>query len=162
MKQSRTNTATLFAGIVIWALVIIGVALLGLFIPTLSGELSKMYSDYAGDALTIQLLLSTVVATGLMALLSISWLLVRLKNSKLLLEPSLRVVGVLMVSLFGVAASFAALLAWLGFKNTLPPSVLLVLVVAILLAAAAALVVASLKSVLLEATSARQDLEGVI
>ncbi len=160
--QSSTKTATLFAGIAIWILVIIGVALLGLFIPTLSGELSRMYSDYAQDALTIQLLLSSVVAAGLMSLLSIAWLLRRLKNSQLLQEPSLRVVGLLMVSLFGVAASFAALLAWLGSKNTLPPSVLLLLVVATLLAAAAALVVASLRSVLLEATSARQDLEGVI
>jgi membrane protein implicated in regulation of membrane protease activity len=67
-----------------------------------------------------------------------------------------------MFSLFGVSASFAALLTWLSVKNTLPPSILLFLLVAILLAIAAAFVVASLKSVLQEATEARQELEGVI
>ncbi len=158
----KSNTATLFAGIAIWALVIIGAGFLGLFIPILSGELSETYSEYAGDSLTIQLLLSSVVATGMVTLTSIAWLILRLKNSKLLLEPSLRVVSVLMFSLFGVAASFAALLTWLSVKNTLPPSILLFLLVAILLAMAAAFVVASLKNVLQEATSARQELEGVI
>jgi cytochrome bd-type quinol oxidase subunit 2 len=128
----------------------------------LSGELSETYSEYAADSLTIQLLLSSVVVTGMVTLASIAWLLMRLKNSKLLQDPSLRVVSVLMFSLFGVAASFAALLMWLGVKNTLPPSILLILLVAILLATAAAFVVASLKNVLREATAARQELDGVI
>jgi hypothetical protein len=158
----KSNTATLFAGISIWALIAIGVAFLALFIPILSGELSETYTEYASDKLAIQILLSNVVATGMVTLASIAWLILRLKNSKLLLEPSLRVVNVLMFSLFGVAASFAALLTWLGVKNTLPPSILLFLLVAILLALAAAFVVASLKSVLQEATAARQELEGVI
>ena len=160
--STKTKTAALFASIAIWALVVVGVAFLGLFIPILSSELSETYAEYAGDSLTIQVLLSNVVATGMVTLASIAWLILRLKNSKLLLEPSLRVVNVLMFSLFGVAASFAALLAWLGVKNTLPPSILLFLLVAILLAIAAAFVVASLKSVLQEATAARQELEGVI
>ncbi len=160
--STKTKTAALFAAIAIWTLVVVGVAFLGLFIPILSSELSETYAEYAGDSLTIQVLLSNVVATGMVTLASIAWLILRLKNSKLLLEPSLRVVNVLMFSLFGVAASFAALLTWLGVKNTLPPSILLFLLVAILLAIAAAFVVASLKSVLQEATAARQELEGVI
>lgn len=160
--STKIKTAALFAAIALWALVVIGVAFLGLFIPILSGELSATYSEYSGDSLTIQVLLSSVVATGMVTLTSIAWLVLRLKNSKLLLEPSLRVVSVLMFSLFGVAASFAALLTWLSVKNTLPPSILLFLLVAILLAIAAAFVVASLKSVLQEATAARQELEGVI
>jgi len=158
----KSNTATLFAGISIWALIAIGVAFLALFIPILSGELSETYTEYASDKLAIQILLSSVVVTGLVTLASIAWLLVRLKNSKLLLEPSLGVVSLLMFALFGVAASFASLLTWLSVKNTLPPSVLLILVVAILLATSAAFVVASLKNVLQEATAARQELEGVI
>ena len=160
--STKTKTAALFVAIAIWTLVVVGVAFLGLFIPILSSELSETYAEYAGDSLTIQVLLSNVVATGMVTLASIAWLILRLKNSKLLLEPSLRVVNVLMFSLFGVAASFAALLTWLGVKNTLPPSILLFLLVAILLAIAAAFVVASLKSVLQEATAARQELEGVI
>jgi hypothetical protein len=159
---TKSNTATFLAGISIWTLIAIGVAFLALFIPILSGELSETYTEYSSDKLTIQILLSSVVVTGLMALATIAWLLVRLKNSKLLLEPSLGVVSLLMFALFGVAASFAALLTWLCLKNTLPPSVLLILVVAILLATSAAFVVASLKNVLQEATLARQDLEGVI
>ena len=160
--SKKLNTATFLAGISIWALIAIGVAFLALVIPILSGELSEKYTEYSSDKLTIQILLSSVVVTGLVVLATIAWLLGRLKNSKLLLEPSLRVVNVLMFSLFGVAASFAALLTWLGVKNTLPPSILLFLLVAILLAIAAAFVVASLKSVLQEATAARQELEGVI
>lgn len=160
--STKTKTAVLFATIALWALVVIGVAFLGLFIPILSGELSATYSEYSEDSLTIQLLLSSVVVTGMVTLASIAWLLMRLKNSKLLQDPSLRVVSVLMFSLFGVAASFAALLMWLGVKNTLPPSILLILLVAILLATAAAFVVASLKSVLQEATAVRQELDGVI
>ena len=159
---TKSNTATFLAGISIWTLIAIGVAFLALFIPILSGELSETYTEYSSDKLTIQILLSSVVVTGLVVLATIAWLLVRLKNSKLLLEPSLGVVSLLMFALFGVAASFAALLTWLGLKNTLPPSVLLILVVAILLAAGAAFVVASLKNVLQEATLARQELEGVI
>jgi hypothetical protein len=159
---TKSNTATFLAGISIWTLIAIGVAFLALFIPILSGELSETYTEYSSDKLTIQILLSSVVVTGIVALATIAWLLVRLKNSKLLLEPSLGVVSLLMFALFGVAASFAALLAWLGLKNTLPPSVLLILVVAVLLATGAAFVVASLKNVLQEATLARQELEGVI
>ena len=147
--SKKLNTATFLAGISIWALIAIGVAFLALVIPILSGELSETYTEYSSDKLTIQILLSSVVVTGLVVLATIAWLLGRLKNSKLLLEPSLRVVNVLMFSLFGV-------------KNTLPPSILLFLLVAILLAIAAAFVVASLKSVLQEATAARQELEGVI
>jgi hypothetical protein len=62
---TKSNTAPFLAGISIWTLIAIGVALLALFIPILSGELSETYTEYSSDKLTIQILLSSVVVTGI-------------------------------------------------------------------------------------------------
>jgi hypothetical protein len=71
-------------------------------------------------------------------------------------------VKALTLTTFGLAVSLLAIILWLNSKNTLPPLVGAALVSGTLLALAVGFVTLTLASLLKRATTAVEELEGVI
>jgi hypothetical protein len=95
-------------------------------------------------------------------LVVVSLLLRKVAQGNLLRESSRAQVSALSISFAALASSIIVLFVWLSSQNTMPPGLVLILFGGIALSIAAALVTRSLSSVLVEAISNREELEGVI
>jgi len=160
----KKNSRTLFfiAGAMIWLLQLLGIAIHIFAIPAVSQSLSNEFVEYSGDALTIQFLLSGIVALG-QIVLAIVWVLLRRVVNQTLLAPSSSTwVRYLSIAAFALASVLLALMIWLITQNTLPPFVSAGLLTGMLISSIVGLVTASLNGVLKDATEARLELESVI
>ena len=152
----------LIGSILLWLLFGMGALAAAFIAPAISESLTRTYSEYANDRLVIQLLLTTPVVLGMLIVLAVL-LLVRLVHKDQIMSMSAyKWVRALTLTAFGLAASLLAIILWLNSKNTLPPLVGAVLVTATLLALAVGFVTLTLTSLLKRATTAVEELEGVI
>ena len=131
-------------------------------LPLVSQSLSEEYSEYSQDKLSIQIMLSAIVAVGQIVLALVWLLLSRIRNRALISETTLKWVNALATSLFAAGATLTVLLGWLISKNTLPPGLAGVLVLAILVTCTVALVTISLRGVLREAINTQIEMQAVI
>jgi hypothetical protein len=131
-------------------------------IPATTTDLVQTYSDYSGDHILIQILLSAPTVIAIMILGEIIFLLLLVRQNKILKYSTFKWVLLLGYTSATLAASFGALFGYLNLKNTLPPGVAIVILALILLSLAVALVTFSLLGLLRSATEAKLDLEGVI
>jgi hypothetical protein len=120
------------------------------------------YEEFRGDALTIQVLTSLPVVGSMVSLLAITRLLNRIAFGGIHSLSAQRWVNVLVASSFAIGVSFVLLFAWLSYQNAMPPIAAIALVVGVAIAATIGFITLALKSVLLEATSDHQELEGLI
>lgn len=146
----------------IWFIILMGFAVLVFVIPLNSDLFQSRYVEFRGDALTIQFLTSLPVVCSMLSLLAITRLLNRIAYGGLHSSSSQKWVNVLVGSSFGVGACFILLFAWLTTQNAMAPIALIALVIGIAIAATIGFITLALKSVLLEATSDHEELEGVI
>ena len=152
----------LLGSAILWLLILIGLVVLGLFIPANVSALQNSYQEYSGDGLTIQTLLSVPVLIGQLILFEVMYLIRLVHRNQMFTNRAFKWVQALTISAFALAGSIAVVAIWLANKNTLPPFVAIVLAVTFLLVLAVALVVISLLGLLKRATEASQELEGVI
>ena len=110
----------------------------------------------------IQVLLSIPTFIAIIIFCEIIFLLVLVRQNKMLTYSTFKWVRLLGYSAFTLAASFGSLIGYLDYKNTLPPGVAIVIIVLILFSLAVSLVTFSLLGLLRTATEAKLDLEGVI
>lgn len=160
--MGRNRFASNVAISMIWVLVVFGLILELVAIPTFGAELASSYIEYSNDGAIIQLQLTGLVFAGQFCLVVISLLLRRIRNGGLLENKSSNLATCLAISFMAIAVLFTGLLQWLLFKNTLPPFLSVFLFVSILLSVIASFVTFSLTQVLKEATKARLELESVI
>ena len=152
----------LLGSILLWLLFGMGALAAAFIAPAISESLTRTYSEYANDRLVIQLLLTTPVVLGMLIVLAVL-LLVRLVHKDQIMSISAyKWVRALALTAFGLAASLLAIILWLNSKNTLPPLVGAVFVTGTLLALAVGFVTLTLTSLLKRATTAVEELEGVI
>ena len=158
----RQNTLTRVAESLVWLVIFFGIVLQTVAFPQVSQSLSVQYSEYAGDSVAIQIILSAIVLVGQIVLVMIWLLLSRIRLDSLFSTNTLAWVSALVWSLFVSATTFGILMVWLVNKNTLPPGIAILLLLAIITSSTVALVTLSLKSVLREAIANRIELDGVI
>lgn len=149
------------ANIGIWLLISFGFLLHLIFIPILSSELPRTYTEFQGDEFIIQTLLSSITLAGQLALLSVSLLVSRIANANLIAETSLKWVNVLAGSSISLAVLFVLLLSWLTNQQATGP-VAFALIGGSLVAGVISMVTLSLKYVLRSAIKNEQELEAVI
>jgi hypothetical protein len=152
----------LLGSAILWLLILLGLVVLGLFIPVNVSALQNTYQEYSGDGLTIQILLSVPVLIGQLILFEVMYLIRLVHRNQMFTSRAFKWVQALTISAFALAGSIGVIAIWLSNKNTLPPFVAIVLAVTFLLVLAVALVVISLLGLLKRATEASQELEGVI
>ncbi len=152
----------LFGSAILWLLILLGLLAHVLVIPANAYALQDAYSEYANDALTIQILLSLPVLFAQLVLIEILYLLRLIHRNRMFTDQATSWVRALTVTAFLLAGSIGIIAAWLFNENTLLPIVGFVLLTSFLLASAVGLVVISLLGLLRRATQAAQELEGVI
>lgn len=135
---------------------------LALFVPAISGGLAATYSEFANDQAVIAALLSAPVIAAELIIAEIMYLLWLVHKDRMFSARVYKWVQLLVATTLGLAGSFVAIQVWLSQKGTLPPFYLFALVILTLISIAVALVTRSLLGLLRKATSATEDLEGVI
>jgi len=146
----------------IWFIILMGFALLVFVIPMNSDLFQSRYVEFRGDALTIQFLTSLPVICSMFSLLAITRLLSRITYGGLHSASAQRWVNLLVGSAFAVGVAIILLFMWLTGQNAMAPIVVIVLLIGTAIAAIVGFITLALKSVLLEATSDRKELEGLI
>jgi uncharacterized membrane protein len=150
------------AAVILWGLSGLGVAGIIFLIPILSSELSQQYVEYRGDFVALVVVLSFLAGCIVSVLVVVSLLLTKVAQGNLIRESSRAQVSALSISFVVLASSIIILFVWLSSQNTMPPGLVLILFGGVALSIAAALVTRSLSSVLVEAISNSEELEGVI
>lgn len=160
--SKNTGTFTSLANLLIWFNIAVGLFILFVMIPAYSTDLPKWYKEFEGDGLVILILPSLLAISCIVALLSISKLLKMIKIGGLHTPVAYKWVNSLISSSF--AASFACILlfVWLFIENALPPSIGYGLIITIPATATVGLVTLALKSVLVDATAAHEELDGLV
>jgi hypothetical protein len=159
---SRIGFIANIANFLIWLFIALAVLLHIFWVPFVAYGLQEKYTEYTGDGLWIQVMLSSIVLCGQLVLASVSILLTRIKKQQLLATSSYKYAQMLIASIFGLVGSFAVLFAWLNSENTVPPLIGYGLIFAMLFVSAIGFVTVSLYAALKEATATRLELEGVI
>ena len=146
----------------IWFIILMGFLVLVFVLPMNSDLFQSRYEEFRGDALTIQVLTSLPVVGSMVSLLAITRLLNRIAFGGIHSPSAQRWVNVLVASSFAIGGTFVLLYAWLTYQNAMPPIAVIALVIGVAIAATIGFITLALKSVLLEATSDHQELEGLI
>jgi len=146
----------------IWFIILMGLAVLVFVIPLNSDLFQSRYVEFRGDALTIQFLTSLPVVCSMLSLVAITRLLNRIAYGGIHSPSSQKWVNILIGSSFAVGASFIILFVWLTTQNAMPPIAVIALLIGTAIAATFGFITLALKSVLLEATSDHEELEGLI
>lgn len=160
--MNQSDKATRIAAIlVIWILVLFG-ALALIAVPSITSWLVREYSEYRNDFLAITVMLSAPALLAQSILLIILVLLRRIRVDQIFSVSAHKWVRALSYNAAALSTTFLVILVWLTIKNTLPPTVALALVIGALLPLAVALVTRTLLVLLKKATTASEELEGVV
>lgn len=160
--MNRIEKASRVGAVVVITLLMTFGALAMVAVPFIAASLASQYSEYASDIGTITALLVTPVIFSETLLAIILVLLRRIRIDQILTPRSESWVRALTYNAGALSLSFLAILVWLANKNTLPPSVALLLLIALLLPLAVAMVTRTLLGLLRRATTANEELEGVV
>jgi hypothetical protein len=160
--SKNTGTFTSIANLLIWFNIAVGLFILFVMIPAYSIDLPKWYKEFKGDGLLILLLPSLLAISCIVALLSISKLLKMIKIGGLHSPFAYRWVNSLIGSSFGASLACILLFVWLFVESALPPSIGYGLIISIPAGATVGFVTLALKSVLVDATAAHEELDGLI
>lgn len=152
----------LLGSILLWLIFFMSGLVVFLIVPILATDLTQAYIEYAQDRFVIQTLLTIPVLLGMVVVLSVLLLLRLIHNDRILSTSAYKWGRGLSFSTFGLAASLFAIGAWLNIKNTLPPLIAIILAAGALVALAVGFVTLTLMSLLKRATTAIEELEGVI
>ena len=149
------------ANAVIWVLILLG-ALFSISVPFVASSLVDEYNEYANDlgVITALLFIPILLAVSLLAIILV--LLRRIRIDQIFSATAHKWVRALSYNSAFLSASFVVILIWLNIKNTLPPIVALVLLIGFFVPLAVALVTRTLLFLLKRATSASEELEGVV
>ncbi len=149
------------ANAVIWVLILLG-ALFSISVPFVASSLVDGYNEYANDlgVITALLFIPILLAVSLLAIILV--LLRRIRIDQIFSATAHKWVRALSYNAAFLSASFVVILIWLNIKNTLPPIVALVLLIGFFVPLAVALVTRTLQFLLKRATSASEELEGVV
>lgn len=146
----------------LWLIFALGGLVTVVIVPIISNELTLTYSEYTNDRAVIQIMLTMPVVLGMVIVLAVLLLLRLIHKDRILSVSAYKWVRGLSFSAFGLAASLFAIGSWLNFKNTLPPLIAITLTAGALVALAVGFVTLTLMSLLKRATTAIEELEGVI
>jgi hypothetical protein len=136
--------------------------LVSISLPFAVSALVSEYADYANDFGTITILLVVPILLAESLLTIVLVLLRRIRADRMFSISAQGWVRALAYNAGALSVSFALILAWLNIKNTLPPIVGLVLLIGIVAPLAVSLVTRSLLVLLKRATSASEELQGVV
>lgn len=148
-----------------FALVVLGLMVLGalvVVVPASASSLSARFNEFAGESVTIAILLSTPLAVFLVVLGTTALLLRLVQTDRMFSERVFKWVNVLSLASFVQGITFIVVGTWFSNKGGLPPFYLFALLFLSLLSVAVGLVTAALLQLLKKATAVSQDLEGVI
>lgn len=156
--EKGTHVAAIAA---IWTLMLLG-GLVSISLPFAVSALVSEYADYANDFGTITILLVVPILLAESLLTIVLVLLRRIRADRMFSISAQGWVRALAYNAGALSVSFALILAWLNIKNTVPPIVGLVLLIGIVAPLAVSLVTRSLLVLLKRATSASEELQGVV
>lgn len=148
-----------------FALVVLGLMVLGALVavvPASASSLSARFKEFAGESVTIAILLSTPLAVFLVVLGTTALLLRLVQTDRMFSERVFKWVNVLSLASFVEGITFIVVGTWFSNQGGLPPFYLFGLLFLSLLSIAVGLVTAALLQLLKKATAVSQDLEGVI
>jgi hypothetical protein len=142
-------------------LILLG-ALFAISVPFVASSLVDEYNQYANDlwVITGLLFIPILLAASLLAIILV--LLRRIRIDQIFSATAHKWVRALSYNAVALSASFVVILLWLNIKNTLPPVIALVLLIGFFVPLAVALVTRTLLFLLKRATSASEELEGVV
>lgn len=146
----------------LWLIFAMGGLVTAVIVPILSSDLATTYSEYANDRVVIQLLMTMPALIGMLIVLAVLLLLRLIHNDRILSVSAYKWVQALSISAFGLAFSLLTIGFWLNSKNTFPPLIAVILATGSLIALAVGFVTLTLRSLLKRATTAIEELEGVI
>lgn len=160
MTQSE-NATRIAAILIIWILMFFGVLTL-IAVPFIASTLVAEYSEYINDfwVITGLLLAPTLLAQSLLIIILV--LLRRIRVDQMFSVAAHKWVRVLSYNAAALSATFAVILVWLNIKNSVPPIIGLVLFIGFFLPLAVALVTRTLLVLLKKATTASEELAGVV
>lgn len=157
------KTLNLFFG----QLFLILLALAGLFaifilVPQLSLELASRYSEFSNDEPIVRVILTVPIVISIAVFLEVMYLQ-RLVHLDRMFSPRVyKWVKLLTITPLALAASFFLIGLWLSWNQTLPPFYLFAIVALSVFSLAVSMVSNSLLGLLRCATSASEELEGVV
>lgn len=157
--------ARLIFSVAHFALVVLGLMVLGalvVVVPASASSLSARFNEFAGESVTIAILLSTPLAVFLVVLGTTALLLRLVQTDRMFSERVFKWVNVLSLASFVQGITFIVVGTWFSNQGGLPPFYLFGLLFLSLLSVAVGLVTAALLQLLKKATAVSQDLEGVI
>jgi hypothetical protein len=160
--SKNTGTFTSLANLLIWFNIAVGLFILFVMIPAYSADLPKWYKEFEGDGLLILLFPSLLAISCIVALLSISRLLKMIRVGGLHSPFAYKWVNILIGSSFAASLACVSLFVWLSIESALPPDIAYGLIISIPATATVGLVTLALKSVLVDATAAHQELDGLV
>lgn len=160
--SKNTGAFTTLANLLIWFKIAVGLFILFVMIPAYSADLPKWYKEFEGDGLLILLFPSLLAISCIVALLSISRLLKMIRVGGLHSPFAYKWVNILIGSSFSASLACVILFVWLAIESALPPEIAYGLIISIPATATVGLVTLALKSVLVDATAAHQELDGLV
>lgn len=162
-RCKKIKNSSLFFGQLFLAILILAAAAVIYFVvPQFSLELASRYSEFSDDELTIQIALTIPMLSASAAFLEVMYLQRLVHLNRMFSRSVYKWVRLLAITALVLAASFVALGMWLSSKAALPPLVFLVLIALTIFCLAVSAVTHSLLKLLRRATSATEELEGVV
>lgn len=146
-------------------LALLGLMVLGalvVVVPASASSLSARFNEFAGESVTISMLLAIPLAVFLVVLGTTALLLRLVQTDRMFSERVFKWVNVLSLASFVQGITFIVVGTWFSSQGGLPPFYLFGLLFLSLLSIAVGLVTAALLQLLKKATAVSQDLEGVI
>jgi len=156
------NWNQFFGQLFLLALAFAGLLSAFFLVPQVSHDLAYRYSEFAGEELLIQIVLTIPILISIAIFLEIMHLQ-RLVHRNHMFSPSVhKWVRLLVITPFGLAASFVLLLIWLSSKQALPPFYFFALATLSVFCLAVSMVTSSLLGLLQRATLDSEELAGVV
>lgn len=158
----KKNLSLILGQLLMFLLTLMGVASIPLAVPQLSNALASRYSEFAGEALTIQILTTIPILLTIAVFIEVIYLQRLVHSDRMFTPKAFKWVRLLAITPLALGSSFILLGTWLALKQALPPAVFLALSALTIFCLAVSMITFSLLGLLRHATSASEELDGVV
>lgn len=156
------NLNLLFGQLLLTLLALAGLLAITFLVPQVSLELSNRYSEFSNDGVAIRVLLTMPIVISIAVFLEVMYLQRLVHLDRMFSSRVHKWVTLLTVTPLVLAASFVFLGLWLSWNQALPPFYFFTIATLSVFSLAVSMVTHSLMGLLRRATSAAEELEGVV
>jgi|AntAceMinimDraft_1070359.scaffolds.fasta_scaffold50908_2 hypothetical protein len=156
------NLNLFFGQLFLVLLALTGLLAITFLVPQISLELATRYSEFSNDELIIRVLLTMPIVIAIAVFLEVMYLQRLVHLDRMSSSRAYKWVKLLTITPLVLAASFVFIGLWLSWNKALPPFYFFTLLALSVFSLAVSAVTHSLLGLLRRATSASEELEGVV